>query len=73
MRATQFEYEPVWELTNDYGIYFNYKNYRDGDLSNISLGDSTLFCIEAGWEVGCFTFHFAVLGFHVGRSLQIMY
>jgi len=71
MRATQFEYEPIWEVSNDYGINFPFRNYRDGDLSNISLGDFTLFCIEAGWETGCFTFHIALLGFHIGRSLQI--
>jgi len=75
MRTTQVEYEPVWDFTNDYGIYINHRHYSyiDGDLSNISLGDFTLFCIEAGWESGYFTFHLALLGFHIGRSLQIKY
>lgn len=71
MRASQFEYEPVWEIGNDYGINFPFRHYRVGDLSNMSLGNFTLFCIDMGWEAGYFTFHLALVGFHISRSLKI--
>lgn len=58
MRTTQFEYEPVWEAMSDWGKW---------DLT----GDFTLFCIDMGWEVGYFTFHIALVGFHISRSLKI--
>ena len=34
-------------------------------------GDFTLFALEAGWEAGYFTFHFAFMGLHIGRSIGI--
>ena len=42
-------------------------------LSEIDLGNFTLFCIDVCWEAGYFTFHIALLGFHLGRSLKIKY
>lgn len=79
MRSSQFEYEPVWEFTSDW--------YKDQPvvgkieassaqikwLSEIELGNFTLFCIDVCWEAGYFTFHIALVGFHIGRSLQIKY
>lgn len=89
MRASTFEYEPIWEATSDWHrddlsqdaitVFTDKKNEEEylaekakyKSLSEIDLGNFTLFCIDVCWEAGCFTFHIALLGFHIGRSLQI--
>ena len=58
MRSPTFEYEPIWEAYTDWGKWG-------------LTGDFTLFCVDVCWEAGYFTFHLALLGFHIGRSLQI--
>lgn len=57
MRSANFNYKPMFEIYHDY--------------IEMNLGNFTLFALEAGWDCGVFTFHFALLGVHFGRSVGI--
>ncbi len=57
-RSTNGIYNPVWEMYSDWDRF--------------ALDNFTLCNIDISWEAGYFTFHFALLGLHVGRSVELI-